>query len=852
MRGIIFLLLVLLTIQMGHASEPDSAYIFAYSTTKNDNHNGLHFAWSLDKKQWQGIGQERTYLWSDYGRWGSQKKMFDPDLYRSSDGDWHCVWGLNDNDGVFAYASSGDLISWKSQSYPLVYPEGNLKSPLLSYDHKSGEYTIVWQSDKNTVGNYGVKTKDFKTFSTPQKTAYFDKKETVTLEGESLRGTIHKVEWAQIEKLLNADKLEELKQKLYSERPAEDTILFAGLKSVEGTLSLSEDKPRKISDLFMGVFFEDINYAADGGLYAELIQNRGFEYSSTDRKEWNSLSYWKKSANEVQLNIDSISPVHENNKHYLTMMAPKGQGVINEGFDGVPILAGEYYDVGIYARTKDQNTDYLIVQIIDSTGQVISEGKTRQVSNKWGQYEITLQTNVTMSNAQVLVMTENGTAVDLDMISMFPRNTFHNRKNGMRADIAQTIADMKPKFVRFPGGCVAHGDGLENIYHWKNTIGPLESRKGQRNLWGYHQSYGLGYYEYFQFCEDLGAAPVPVVAAGVPCQNSGHHGHPIGGQQCGIAMEDMDAYIQDILDLIEYANGDKHTTWGRKRAEAGHPEPFDLKYIGVGNEDLITDIFVERFTMIYKAIKQKYPNINVIGTSGPFYEGTDYVEGWKLADSLEIPLIDEHYYTSPGWFIHNQDFYDKYDRTKSKVYLGEYAAHISGRASTIETALAEALHLCNLERNGDVVAMTSYAPLLAKQGNTQWNPDLIYFDNISVKPTVGYYVQQLFGQNSGDEYLFSSLELVNSDIAVKRRIARSVVRDTKTGDLILKLVNLLPVEVRLKADFSPQQYQGGVVEAKVLTGNIQDRQAMPKTARLNMGNLILEPYSLSIIRLKAK
>lgn len=853
MRGIIILFVLFFLWPPVQASVPDSAYIFAYSTAKNNNHNGLHFAWSIDKKHWQGIGQERTYLSSDYGRWGTQKMMFDPYLYRAPDGMWHCVWGLNDNDGVFAHASSRDLVSWNSQSYPLVYPQGNLKSPVLTFESNLGEYIIMWQTDKIEARSYSVRTKDFKVYSKPKKEAYRNKKDKISLAGQPLSGTMHKVEWAQLEKLFQADKMEQLKQKLYSERAQDDSARFAGLKPLEGTLALTDDKPREISDIFMGVFFEDINYAADGGLYGELLQNRGFEYTSSDKKEWHGLSFWKASNNDVRLSIDSIAPVHQNNGHYLTLVAPEGQGVINEGFGGVTLKGGERFDFTVFARGKDKDVGKLIVRVLDSAGRMIAQAQTKRVAaNQWAKYEAILELADTVHNGQLMVLTESGAAVDLDMVSLFPINTFHNRKNGMRADIAQHIADMKPRFVRFPGGCVAHGDGLENIYHWKNTIGPLEERIGQRNLWGYHQSYGLGYFEYFQFCEDLDAEPIPVVAAGVPCQNSGHHGHPIGGQQCGIAMGDMDAYIQDILDLIEYANGDQTTTWGRKRAQAGHPEPFGLKYIGVGNEDLITDVFVERFTMIYQALQEKHPEIKVIGTAGPFYEGSDYTQGWKLADSLAIPLIDEHYYTSPGWFIHNQDFYDKYDRSKSKVYLGEYAAHITGRVSTVETALAEALHLCNLERNGDLVTMTSYAPLLAKEGSTQWNPDLIYFDNLSVKPTTGYYVQQLFGQNAGEEYLFSNLSLSSADDAVTRRIGKSIVRDRNTGDLIVKLVNLLPAAVSLKTDFSSLGIQTNTSQAFVLSGNFDDKEVVPKSMELNPKGFVLEPYSLTILRIKTK
>jgi alpha-L-arabinofuranosidase len=435
------------------------------------------------------------------------------------------------------------------------------------------------------------------------------------------------------------------------------------------------------------------------------------------------------------------------------------------------------------------------------------------------------------------------------MISLFPENTFKNRKNGLRADLAQVIADMKPRFVRFPGGCVAHGDGLENIYHWNNTVGPLEARVPQRNIWNYHQTAGLGYYEYFQFCEDIDAEPVPVLAAGVPCQNSSCGGH---GQQGGIPMCEMDAYVQEVLDLIEWANGDKNTKWGKIRAEAGHPEPFNLKYIGIGNEDLITDVFEERFTMIYNAVREQYPEITVIGTVGPFYTGTDYEEGWELATKLEVPMVDEHYYQPPGWFIHNQDYYDRYDRSKSKVYLGEYAAHLPGRPNNIETALSEALYLTAVERNADVVTMTSYAPLLAKEGFTQWNPDLIYFNNEEVHPTVGYYVQKLYGNNAGDSYIPSEVKLSDNSEAVRKRVAISVVKDSKTNDIIVKLVNLLPAEVAAKIDLSAFEVSDSEAVLSVLKGNPDSKTAKPDESIISVAekfDYTLPAYSFSVLRI---
>ncbi|MCF0192404.1 MAG: alpha-L-arabinofuranosidase, partial [Prevotella sp.] len=344
------------------------------------------------------------------------------------------------------------------------------------------------------------------------------------------------------------------------------------------------------------------------------------------------------------------------------------------------------------------------------------------------------------------------------------------------------------------------------MYHWQETIGELWERKPQPNIWSYHQTKGLGFYEYFQFCEDINAEPLPVLPAGVPCQNSST---PKGkGQMGGIPMEEMEAYAQEFLNLIEWANGDPKTSpWAAKRAKAGHPKPFNLKMIGVGNEDIIGDVFTERFNFINRRIKAAYPDIQVVGTVGPFNEGSDYEAGWQLAEREQLDIVDEHYYVQPAWFLHNRDFYDKYDRQGTKVYLGEWASW--GR--TLENALGEALHLTSVERNADVVVMASYAPLFGRNGHTQWNPDLIYFDNTTVQPTVNYYVQQLYGTNSGDEYIYSDLlltvngpqSIVNSQkSAIEKRIAHSVVRDTKTGDTIVKLVNCtnLPVAVDVNLD----------------------------------------------------
>ena len=790
---------------------PDSVSLFAYATRGDDGRSGLRFAWSMDGKHWFEIGQNYGYLRCDYGRWGSQKKMLDPNLKQLPGGEWLCIWKLNDHDG-YGQARSKDLIYWEAQQYPRT-------------------------------------TSDFEGTRVKAKIA-----------GHEETGTVSQVPWSVVDGLTRTYERNQYRNSLYGERPVQDKERFAGLKPIKATVTAQPEETKEISDLLMGIFFEDINYSADGGLYAELIQNRDFEYDPSDRegdKNWNSTHSWKLEGENATFTISTSDPIHPNNPHYAVLKTNQpGAALTNTGFDGIALKAGEKYDFSLFARIPEgSKSGKLLVRLVDADGTVQGETTVTVSSRSWKTYKAVL-TAKTSADTRLELRPQSAGEIELDMISLFPQNTFKGRKNGLRPDLAQTLADMHPRFVRFPGGCVVHGDGLKNIYQWKNTIGPLEARKPARNLWGYHQSMGLGYYEYFQFCEDIGAEPLPVLAAGVPCQNSACHGDLRGGQQGGIPMSEMGAYIQDILDLIEWANGDaRKTKWGKIRAESGHPKPFNLKYIGIGNEDLITDVFEERFTMIYLAIKEKYPEMIVVGTVGPFNEGTDYVEGWKLADKLGVPMVDEHYYQSPGWFLHNQDFYDKYDRSKkTKVYLGEYATHISGRRANMETALTEALYLAALERNGDVVHMTSYAPLLAKDGRTQWNPDLIYFNNREVRPTTGYYVQKLYGQHAGDHYIPSQVNLDNQDSRVKLRVGSSIVRDSKTGDVIVKLVNLLPVSIETDVRLPGMDGIQSSATRTVLAG-APEATPLPVTDTIEAGTSFkqeLPAYSFTVIRLKTQ
>ena len=807
----------------GVANEPDSVYLFSYSHA--DGSGGLKLAWSPNGNRWFSVAEGSSFVNSDFGPWGQMKRMLKPHLMQTrADDRWHCIWELTESGNSLAYVESPDLLQWKAQKY----------------------------FDRSRLAEYRPAE------------VYPNVRKEVLLNGTVQQGWMQRVPYATVQRVISFAEHKKYRQALHAERTEQDPVRFAGLKPVEATIEVETECAKPISKHLIGIFFEDINYAADGGLYAELVQNRDFEYSSKDgsHQGWDGTYAWavKEGNTSAAVTIAAADPIHPNNPHYAVLEARPGVTLQNDGFDGISLKKGEKYDFSLFARVAPGSKGgKVVVCLLDQTGREIARSSVNVSSKEWKKQQTVLTANADVRAAVLSLQPQTVGTLHLDMISLFPQNTFKGHKNGLRADLAQTLADLHPRFVRFPGGCVAHGDGIDNIYDWKGSIGPLEARKPLRNLWGYHQTRGLGYHEYFLFCEDMGAEPVPVLAAGVPCQNSGtcaHHSKDeltCVGQQGGIPMEEMDQYIQDVLDLIEYANGDaRKTVWGKKRAEAGHPKPFNLKFIGIGNEDMITPVFVERFKMIFDAVKAKYPEVTVIGTTGPFYEGTDYEVGWDLATELGVPMVDEHYYVEPGWMIHNQEYYDHYDRSKAKVYLGEYAAHLPGRPNNMETALAEALYLTSVERNADVVTMTSYAPLLAKEGHTQWNPDLIYFNNTEVKPTVGYYAQQMYGQNAGSEYIASSVTLDNAQDAVKKRVGVSVVRDGKTGDMIVKLVNLLPVAVNAKVELPSLEGMNTTAVKTVLAGKPTDKQARPVAGTMEVSEKFgyeLPAYSFTVIRI---
>lgn len=802
--------------------------LFFYSPEKGDG--GLKIAVKEDGGEWRQIGNGFDFVRSDFGPWGSGKKMWNPQLFPTAGG-WALLFRATPDGSVIGMAESPDLLTWKPQRY--------------------------------------MAPSDTSSLSFRRNVTYLPA--AVKIGDNLVSGNVMKSDKATVDRLeAHVAKRQELNH-LYSEHADKDAERFADLKPLKASVT-ADGSEKDISPLLMGIFFEDINYAADGGLYGELVQNRDFEYRPGEGhdKAWGPKYAWTVNGDKIDFEISTDDPIHANNPHYArldvkggiaTIVNNGGNAFVNSGFDGITLEKGAPYRLRLKARSDKRMP--LEINLVSDQGRRLATGKLKlKPSRDWKDYELVLKPDEYCAKASLQIVPKNGGILDLDMVSLFPVNTFKGRENGLRADLAQTLADLKPRFVRFPGGCVAHGNGLDNMYDWKGSIGKLEERKPLANLWGYHQTRGLGYHEYFQFCEDIGAEPLPVLAAAVPCQNSGwsskftHDDLTKYGQQCGLPMDSLDSYIQDVLDLIEYANGPADSKWGSKRAEAGHPEPFNLKYLGIGNEDMITEVFEERFNKINAAVKKAHPEIVVVGTVGPFYEGADYDEGWRIAREQKVDMVDEHYYVDPAWLIYNQDYYDDYDRNGTKVYLGEWAAHLPGRPSNMETALAEALYLTAVERNGDVVSMSSYAPLLAKENHTQWRPDLIYFSNTDINPTTDYHTMRLYGENAGNKYLNNRLHINSDNEKAKARVGASIVKDEQTGDIIVKLVNLLPVETEMEVDlkkFYPEG-QGAVNSVRtVMSGRPADTEASIKTDRVALESPFfkapLPPYSFTIFRL---
>ena len=540
-----------------------------------------------------------------------------------------------------------------------------------------------------------------------------------------------------------------------------------------------------------GIFFEDINYAADGGLYGELVKNRSFEFPD-------ALMGWKAFG---KFEVKNDGPF-ERCPHYVVLNYSghndAATGLQNEGYFGIGIDKDEEYRFTVWAKTVSGDANVEVSLVDESTMEEHQEFATAELKvsgNEWKKYELILKSPKTVQKANLRLLLKGKNGVALEHVSLFPKHTFKDRENGMRRDLAQALYDLHPGVFRFPGGCIVEGSSLDQRYQWKNSIGPVENRPLNGNRWlstfnyrlfpDYYQSYGLGFYEYFFLSEDIGAEPLPVLNVGMACQFQNQN-----DPSAHVAVKDLQPYIQDCLDLIEFANGDVNTTWGKKRAEMGHPAPFNLKFLAVGNEQW-DDLYYERLRPFVKAIKAKYPNIKLIGTSGPDSEGEMFEKGWKAMKELKADLVDEHFYRDEHWFLSHGLRYEGYDRKGPKVFAGEYACHGKGKKwNHFETSLYEAAFMTDLERNADVVDMATYAPLFAHVDGWQWRPDMIWYDNTRMFKSVSYYVQQMYACNKGTNVL--PLTMNGKSVAGQEGqdgLFASAVVDKKKGEIIVKVAN---------------------------------------------------------------
>lgn len=540
-----------------------------------------------------------------------------------------------------------------------------------------------------------------------------------------------------------------------------------------------------------GIFFEDINYAADGGLYGELVKNRSFEFPD-------ALMGWKAFG---KFEVKNDGPF-ERCPHYVVLNYSghndTATGLQNEGYFGIGIEKDEEYRFTVWAKTVSGDANVEVSLVDESTMEEHQEFATAELKvsgNEWKKYELILKSPKTVQKANLRLLLKGKNGVALEHVSLFPKHTFKDRENGMRRDLAQALYDLHPGVFRFPGGCIVEGSSLDQRYQWKNTIGPVENRPLNGNRWlstfnyrlfpDYYQSYGLGFYEYFLLSEDIGAEPLPVLNVGMACQFQNQN-----DPSAHVAVKDLQPYIQDCLDLIEFANGDVNTTWGKKRAEMGHPAPFNLKFLAVGNEQW-DNLYYERLRPFVKAIKAKYPNIKLIGTSGPDSEGEMFEKGWKAMKELKADLVDEHFYRDEHWFLSHGLRYEGYDRKGPKVFAGEYACHGKGKKwNHFETSLYEAAFMTDLERNADVVDMATYAPLFAHVDGWQWRPDMIWYDNTRMFKSVSYYVQQMYACNKGTNVL--PLTMNGKSVAGQEGqdgLFASAVVDKKKGEIIVKVAN---------------------------------------------------------------
>lgn len=649
--------------------------------------------------------------------------------------------------------------------------------------------------------------------------------------------------------------------------------LFLLILSVTGfsqqttALVVDVDNPKAaVEPTMWGVFFEDINFAADGGLYAELIKNRSFEFYKP-LMGWSVEKTAKDSSHLVIINRGELNP---RNPRYAHVKVKKDGGLIsltNVGFRGMGVKANNQYRFSFLASVPAGSNVKLRAELLDGNKNVIGTTSITPAGEKWTKYESRFTCSKTDLKASLKIWFEGDGFVDIDMISLFPTDTWKNRENGLRADIVQLLADMKPGFFRFPGGCIVEGRELATRYQWKNTVGNIEDRVGIVNRWNtefshrltpdYFQSFGLGFYEYFLLSEDIGAEPLPIINCGMACQYN--------TAEC-VPLDQLGPYVQDALDLIEFANGSINTTWGKVRADMGHPEPFNLKYLGVGNEQW-GEQFFERYAIFEKAILEKYPDIKIVGTAGPAPDDDLFHYAQTQLVKFKAPIVDEHYYRPPTWFFDNATRYDNYDRNSFKIFAGEYAAQTVATCSPENqsnwlAALSEAAFMTGLERNADVVSMCSYAPLLAHTEAWQWKPDLIWFDNLTSFGTANYQVQKIFSTNKGTDLLTITKD--NVSLVGQEGIYASAVWDETSKEVIIKLVNNNDSPKSISLNLKTKKRLDTNAKLILLTSKSLDdvnsienpdvvvpveKQITTKGKSLTAN---LEPYSLSVIKIKQK
>ena len=568
--------------------------------------------------------------------------------------------------------------------------------------------------------------------------------------------------------------------------------------SAQHQFAVQANKPGvEIQPTMYGIFFEDINFGADGGLYAEMVENRSFEFPQR-LMGWNTFG---------NVTVSDVKPAFDRNPHYVTLEASgareKQTGLENRGFFGMGLKKDMKYDFTVYARLHLLNGKQtkIRVELVNSNNNVIAKQSITITNNKWQKYTTTLTSPQTDAKGLMRVYLESGESVDLDHISLFPQDNW----NGLRADLVQDLSDLHPGVFRFPGGCIVEGTDLETRYEWKNSVGAPENRPLNENRWNYtfphrlypnyYQTYGLGFYEYFLLSEKIGADPLPILSVGLSCQ----YQNSDNDKNAHVAVDQLQSYIDDALDLIEFANGPVTSKWGKLRADMGHPAPFNLKQIGIGNEQW-GPLYPERLQKFMEQIHAKYPKIKICGSSGPSADGKDFDYGWEQMRKLGVDMVDEHYYKSPDWFRSNASRYDKYDRKGPKVFAGEYAAHAKHDPNSWEAALSEAAFMTGLERNADVVYQATYAPLFAHVEGWQWRPDLIWFDNLTSVRSANYYVQQLYGLNKGTHVL--SLTENGKTVKGENGLYATACFDKHTKSYIVKIANTSNEEKEITVTFN--------------------------------------------------